>query len=558
MSIDKLDRLHDVYIAEYLQALNCPRALTIYLMWSHKEHKQLVDLSFNPLDYQRFEDARDSLAATKFLSKAKFLNTLIDVKKVAMDGFFEAERVCVESNERIRGQRFKNPLTSAVLLGMTFKISNILTKFSADELVDSSNWGPGSTTLLRRAEATYPKKFSVERKITAGAYGFVKDWFHLAYPSWDMTFEIDSFSKVVTVDKNAKTDRVIAIEPGINLWFQKGIGTMMKERLKRHGVDLTDQTVNQERSRIASKFNNLATVDFSMASDTIAFALVEEVLPRDWFCLLRSFRTPSARVDGKEIHFAKFSSMGNGFTFELESLLFYTMAIACCESLGIDAKGTSVFGDDVVLPSAAYDLFCSVSADLGFKVNTSKSYDDGAYRESCGSHYWYGYSIKPIFHKESFDGQQSVIKAANLLRNSNRTNNLIGSDKRFRRGWQLLVDYLGPKCPRVPASLGDLGINETFVDSSSYRRSPGHGYEGYFIHVYAVQSLNLEVYGKGLLLSKLKLLGGDKNLVGRREIDDLQDLAHRCSGNHIPLPGRIRYARKRILIPQWDCIGDWD
>jgi hypothetical protein len=527
-------------------------------MWSHKEHKQLVELGFEPTHYRSLNEARDSLAATKFLSKAKFLTTGIDVKKVAMESFFEAEKVCSESNVRIRGQRFENPLTSAVLLGMTFKISNILGGFTGDELVDSSNWGPGSTTLLRRAEATYPKKFSVERKITAEAYDFVKDWFHLAYPAWDMMFEIDSFSKVVTVDKNAKTDRVIAIEPGINLWFQKGIGSMMKKRLKRHGVDLTDQSVNQERSRIASKFNHLATVDFSMASDTIAFALVEEVLPSDWFHLLRSFRTPSARVDGKHVHFAKFSSMGNGFTFELESLLFYTMAIACCESLGIDAAGTTVFGDDVVLPSSAYDLFCAVSADLGFKVNTSKSYDKGAYRESCGSHYWYGYSIKPIFHKESFDGQQSVIKAANLLRGTNRSNNIISCDRRFRCGWQLLVDYLGPKCPRVPASLGDLGICETFAGSESYRRTASHGYEGYFIHVYAVQALNLEVYGKGLLLSKLKLLGCDKNFTDGREIDDLQDLSQGCSGNHIPLPGRIRYVRKRILIPQWDCIGEWD
>lgn len=552
MSLE-INALHDVYIKNFYESLDCPRALTCWLLYVHNEHSQLVKLEFDPLHYEGIDLAQDSLAATKFLSKATFLNTNIDVKKVALDGFFAAEQVCVETNKRIRGSRFKNPRTSDVLLGMSFKISNILGSFDADDFIDSCNWGPGSTTLLRRAESTHPKKFSVERKITAKAYDFVKPWFHVAYPLWDMTFEIDGCSKIVTVPKNAKTDRVIAIEPGINLWFQKGIGSMIRRRLLRSGVNLNDQTINQQRSRIGSKFNQLATVDFSAASDTIAFAIVEEVLPSNWFALLDSFRTPSGLVDKKVHHFAKFSSMGNGFTFELESLLFYAMAVACCDCLGVDTSGISVFGDDVILPVEACDLFYSVSADLGFTVNASKSYSSTPYRESCGSHYWNGFPIKPIFHKEIFDGQQSVIKSCNLLRNFARSHNIYGCDSRFRRSWQLLADYLGPKCPRIPSGLGDLGIVENFDDSSGHWERPKHGYEGYFVRVFAVQAVNHEVYDKGLLLSKLKSMGS-----ARGPLNFLSDTLDRGGGgNHIPLPGRIRYARKRILIQQWNDVGPW-
>jgi hypothetical protein len=553
MSLD-ISELHETYIRNFYESLNCPRALTCYLLYVNNEHEQLINISFNPSDYNDCLTAQDSLAASKFLSKAAFLKTNVDKKAVSLKSFHDAEAVCRETNERIRGQRFENPLTSAILLGMTFKISNILTSFTGEELIEKSNWGPGATTLLRRSEATYQKKFSAERRITAKAYDFVRPWFHLAYPLWDMMFEIEGRSKIVTVPKNAKTDRTIAIEPGINLWFQKGIGSMIRSRLKRNGIDLTDQSINQERSRIASKFNQLATVDFSMASDTVSQALVEEVLPLNWFSLLNTFRSTSGFVGKEEIHFAKFSSMGNGFTFELESLLFYTMALACCDSLGLDSSGTSVFGDDVILPTGAYDLFAKVSKDLGFTVNLSKSYDDGCYRESCGAHYWLGFPIKPIFHKETFDGQQSVIKAANLLRTFARGHSIYGCDRRFRRCWQLLVDYLGRKCPRVPVEFGNLGIIVDDEEAEGYWKRPGNGYEGFLVPVFAVQSLNCEVSGKGLLLSKLKFLGNSSTKSRNYLLDKLEDSS---GGNHIPLPGQIRYVKKRVLIPQWNNIGPW-
>lgn len=548
-SVD-LTRLRDVYIAEFFEALDCPRALACYLLYTYGEHKQLAELTFEPLFYNDLNTARDSLAATKFLSKADFLKTGNDLKSIAMESFFAAEASCATTNQRIRGSRFKNPRTSDVLLGMSYKISNMLGSIGPEELIDSCNWGPGATTLLRRSQATHPNKFSVERKITAEAYDFVKPWFHLAYPLWDLTFEIDGFAKVVTVPKNAKTDRTIAIEPGLNLWFQKGIAKLLRRALKHNGIDLSDQTINQERARIGSKFNKLATVDFSMASDTVSIEIVREVLPSNWFTLLSVFRSKSATVDGKELVLHKFSSMGNGFTFELESLIFYAMAVATCDCLGVETKGISVFGDDVVLPSSAFDLFVSVSEDLGFKVNVQKSYSSGPYRESCGSHFWNGVDIKPIFLKGTFDGLQAVIKAANSIRLLAHRRNSYGCDARLRTAWRILTGFLGQKCPRIPMGYGDLGIIENFDDPAVNAKPAKHGYEGYFVPVYAVQAENLTVFGKGLLLYKLKSMGK-----GPRDLFDLDDPSD--GGNHIPLPGRIHYVRKRILVPQWEDVGPW-
>lgn len=556
MSLD-ISKLQDVYILEYLKALDCPRSLTAYLLYAHNEHKQLSELEFIPEHYNSAFDACNSLSATKFLSKAKFLKTGNDLKEVALDGFRTAESVCEAANKRLASISGEKPVSSCIISIMQFKIANILRDFTPDELIDSCDWGPGSTTLLRRSQATKPEKFSVERKITAEAYDFVKPWFHLAYPHWDMLFEIDGSSKIVTVPKNAKTDRTIAIEPGINLWFQKGIGRLIRRRLRNNGIDLNSQVHNQEKARLGSKFNQLATVDFSMASDTISYELVKQVLPFNWFCLLDVFRSKFCRLDNEKILLRKFSSMGNGFTFELESLIFYALALATCEYLGIDSSDVSVFGDDVIIPSSAVDLFSEQSSYLGFKVNNSKSYSSGCFRESCGEYFWEGYRIKPFFLKEPFDGLHSVIKTANATRKHAAVQGFgLGCDSRFLAAWRLLVSYLGPKCPRVPIEAGDLGIIVNNDEAKDYRRPAKNGYEGFHVPVFAILAVNREIYSTGLYLFKLKSLGrsSDPDKIVRFD-QDFEEPS--CIGNNVPMPGKIRYTRKRILVPQWSDIGQW-
>ena len=77
----------------------------------------------------------------------------------------------------------------------------------------------------------------------------------------------------------------------------------------------------------------------------------------DWFELLDRFRTGSVTYRDKIIKLNKFSSMGNSYTFELESLIFYSLAVATCSHLGIDPRDVSVYGDDVIIPANAVTLF---------------------------------------------------------------------------------------------------------------------------------------------------------------------------------------------------------
>lgn len=551
--MDNHQKLQDVYIQEYYKALDCPRSLTCLILYRNGEYKQLVELEFDPNYYNDLGSARDSLAATKFLSKATFLKTGNDLKKQAINTFLDAERACDLTNRRIRTSRFSNPLTPSVLTNMIVKIRSILGEFDPEDFVDSCNWGPGASTLLKRREVSYPRKFDVERQITPRAYDFVKDWFHIAYPHWECVFEIVHSSKIVTVPKSAKTDRVIAIEPGINLWFQKGIGALIRRRLRYQGIDLNDQSHNQRLARLGSLTKELSTVDFSSASDTISSALIREILPPRWYALLNSFKVDTGLIDGHTIEFNKFSSMGNGFTFELESLIFYALACSVCYQLGVDTKGLSVYGDDVILPSACYDLFCSISADLGFTVNRRKSYSSSYFRESCGSYYWNGRNIKPIFQKEPLNGKAAVLKAANGVRRSAHSRNSYGCDRRLRRPWQVLARSLGSDTPRLSDGFGDLGLVVDFDDaikSSSVSRA-SNGIEGFYVRLWALQNCQRYFDTPGLNLYKLR------KVMDSKSPDFFSIQAGGDVGNNVPLSGRYKYSRMRVLVPAWVDLGPW-
>lgn len=538
------------FIRQYLEALGCARSLTVWLLFSFKEHDQLVALGFNPLDYAEVNDARDSLAATKFLSKATFLKTSFSLEEVALGKFFDSEQVCRNTNLRIRKSTFKNPLTSHSLSWMRGKISDILGEFDADELADYAGWGPGATTKLSRRQATFPNKYDLENHITRDAYEFIIPWFHLAYPMWGyppLGWQMVPGSKLVTVPKDSKSHRTIAIEPGLNLWFQKAIGSMLRKRLLRDGIDLNQQSRNQELSRVAAKHNLLATVDFSSASDTIASQLIEELIPGKWLALLTAFRSTSVRLDDKIIPLEKFSSMGNGFTFELETLIFYALALYVKYAAGAEGQ-ISVYGDDVILPSCVFDTYASISEDLGFTVNKGKSYSSSMYRESCGAHWWGGVDIKPIFLKEPLNGRIHMLQMANAVRlSAHRRNHSFGCDQRFESCWRFLVDNLGRNPPRVSAGYGDIALIDDFENCTDVVQA-GHGIEGYYVRIWVPLARTVHCSKRGLLLSKLRVIGEDSGALR----PDLKS-----GGNDVPLPLRTRTARVRVLIPRWVNLGPW-
>lgn len=160
-------------------------------------------------------------------------------------------------------------------------------------------------------------------------------------------------------------------------------------------------------------------MDFSSASDTIAYGLVLDLLPIDWFEFLEVARSPNFCYQGEWYPFEKFTSMGNAYTFELETLIFYALACAVCEVDGISfetGETLHVYGDDVVIPRAAFDLYAEVVEYCGFTLNRQKTFREGVFFESCGCDYFQGWNVRPYRLKRRINQPLEAIYAANTIR----------------------------------------------------------------------------------------------------------------------------------------------
>lgn len=579
-------------IEEFLQALDCPRALTVALLYRNMEHEQLARLEFDPLHYANHVALRDAYAATKFLSKYKGLTLNFDLDEVALKKFEEFELLCKQTNRRFRNLQ-SDPLfrgrTVWLHHAVTRKIAKILGDFSAEEVFSMPDWGPGASTLIKRRDASPAKKFQCETGITRDLYSLIPwETIENAYPLWASQLVDSGFpnfqvgNKVITVPKDASTNRVIAIEPGINLWFQKAVGDMIGLRLRRYGVDLRYQSRNQQLARLGSLNQRLATVDLSSASDSIAKAVVEELLPPRWLLLLDSCRSHYGTLGNSNPRlWEKFSSMGNGFTFQLESLIFYAVASCCAEYLHVESSDVSAYGDDVVLPTACFELFSEMLEFYGFRLNRKKSHYGSLFRESCGSHFFSGIDVKPIYLKDKLSSIPSLYRLANAVRRlAHRRNFRTSCDASFKRVFDLLFQM----CPiayrfRIPNDLGDGGFIANLDEATPSRAR--HGLEGYRVKNVVEVSKTYQDDSNGYLLAALWQLkaSGDLDFGFREHLADVMLRQIERSGgerhlrlqaiasytkfttkegrNAVPLNGRTKYRLSNSLCQQWYDLGPW-
>jgi len=203
------------------------------------------------------------------------------------------------------------------------------------------------------------------------------------------------------VPKNAKTHRTIVKEPVLNTMIQLALGDHIAGRLQAFGLGTRDQSINQGLACAGSITGEYATLDLSSASDTISTELVYELLPFEWADLLDSARSRKVKLDGVVINQEKFSSMGNGFTFPLETLIFWALS-----SSASDDDFASVYGDDIICSTSSVTAVKRILTACGFSINEKKSYWAGPFRESCGGDYLRGIDIRPLYQKKLISGSE--------------------------------------------------------------------------------------------------------------------------------------------------------
>lgn len=363
--------------------------------------------------------------ALAYFQKVEDLEIGYDKEKRAFEKFLEAEELCKATNDifrkRASGEFCFSPRVDSVLHAASRKIARILGDAPFIGELDL-HFGPGATRATRRKDASIRRKLAERLQCSEGLFQYVpyilEELPHLVEihsvqdrvdedgVEWGRVPVEIIQAKLSFVPKNAKTYRSICTEPGLNTLVQLGIGEHMARRLAAFGIDIRDQTVNQDRALTGSLTGELATLDLSSASDTISQEVVYDLLPLDWANLLDKMRSRRVLLpNGQSLCQEKFSSMGNGFTFPLETLIFWSLAAACCQN---DSDAT-VYGDDIIVPTSAYALLTEVLVAVGFVVNLTKSYASGPFRESCGKDYFSGTPVRPYYPKGWVNGQSLFV-----------------------------------------------------------------------------------------------------------------------------------------------------
>lgn len=355
--------------------------------------------------------------------------------------------------------------------------------------------GPGATAdrlkgNLKWMQHEWPER--LEREFPSGNYLFSHP-IHSTRADANVTWMEPGAERpvrVISVPKTLKTPRLIAIEPTCMQYVQQGIlrslvDAIQADHLASSLIGFSTQVPNQELAREGSLKGELATLDLSEASDRVSNQHVRILLSRHPSLAggVDACRSRKADVLGEIYRLAKFASMGSALTFPMEAMVFATVVFMGIES-DLSRRLTKkdvqsylgrvrVYGDDIIAP---VDHVPSVVAQLeafGFRVNASKSFWSGKFRESCGKEYYAGHDVSVVRLREELPThRQQVPEIVSTVETRNQL---------YFAGLWATAGYLDDvlertlTCrfyPHVSPSSPVLGRNSFLVDFETHRMSP--------------------------------------------------------------------------------------
>lgn len=423
-------------------------------------------------DLTLFQEYRQFLA---FFTKCVVRGN-IDPRKEALASWERGEEDCRRTNKRIRAwRRFpletekRFPLYDRLLNWSREYIRRTIGEFTPrkyERILDLSRPGPGiaigshdrtRTSSVYKYTHTvpvcYPKTVPIAR-----------DWF-LRNPSLIGRMAVKQGSRygvsvvnhnrTTFVPKSAKTLRTIAVEGSLSVMIQLGVHEFLRELFVRKDVcDLGSQERNQLLAYLASRdsgLTSLSTLDLANASNSVSTELIRYLLPESWFHFLDALRAPATLLNGESRDLEMFSSMGNGYTFALETLVFKALSEAVRHYCG--GELTAVYGDDIIVPTNCALLLTELLEHVGFKVNTEKSFYLGPFKESCGADWHNGVSVTPVYVRQGRIRATDAYRILNTLPRSSASAGVRG----------ILLRSLGRETIRGPVNEDSSSC--LFVDS---------------------------------------------------------------------------------------------
>ena len=212
----------------------------------------------------------------------------------------------------------------------------------------------------------------------------------------DTTMGCTESLKLVAVPKKFNIKRSIMPNTRIGSFFTLGLGKVIEKRLTKIGLNI--KRLQRLHRLLAKRYSNTrthVTADLSAASDSFVWELIARLVPRKWLHILAKGRLTNVTIDSKVYKLESFMTMGIGFTFPLQTLLFYSIIKAIMELSGVQGR-VSVYGDDLIYPRRIHHFVSQIFTDIGFLLNDDKTFVHHYFRESCGGDYYCGVDVRPF------------------------------------------------------------------------------------------------------------------------------------------------------------------
>nr|URG16461.1 MAG: RNA dependent RNA polymerase [Leviviridae sp.] len=436
--------------SQFCETINTPLSMRLFYIAQTQDWPKLHELELNPMDllcdiiatrlpkgavvdYDAAQRIERDVLVTQWLKKYPFVHENLHPVMTAKAAFIESEVKCRATNEKFEaGYGSFSTYTRKILFRAAQIVASILEPYRPNVTQHLLNdWGAMEGEIGKKATVgNHGAKANVHENVNRPSifgdsqYEATKSLLCATYDTVAMRGAHPRYvrgSKVDFVPKTSKTHRTICIEPTVNLYFQAALGEYIRKQLLTAGIDLRSQVNNQRLAVRASAGGGYATLDLSAASDSISYMLVLNLLPPDWFDALDRCRTPYGVYKDKgettePFMFEKFSSMGNGFTFPLETLIFYALAKAVAEAEGAYREGDVLaYGDDIIVPTVTYWRLVDVLEECGFSTNKTKSFSHGPYRESCGAYSVRARHIQPVRISEPVKQVPDMYRICNAI-----------------------------------------------------------------------------------------------------------------------------------------------
>lgn len=466
------------WVLTYMEDLACPRSVTVAILARYGEWEQILKLDCSPNSFQCAEDYFRAVAATDLLRKCPDVPYDGDLEGSTFEKWMWAERECFKTNARLGSLVSVEgyPLSdNHRLLEYFASVNKIVTEIIgvAPPSEIKGRFGPGATMSDKSRYTSIPHKMASSPTLTLDCVGYALNWAGTkwaqacAHRDEDLTWTRGN--AYFTVPKTALTLRACAKEPSLNGFYQLGVGRILRKRLKdRAGIDLErGQDIHRQVACEASRTGLFSTIDLSSASDCLSTSLVRLCLPPLWHDALSDLRSPFTLVRGKGkkdrwYRLEKFSSMGNGFTFELETLIFLSLILALDPQGLIPGHNVFVYGDDIIVPHEHTNDVIQALRFCGFTPNVKKTFTEGPFRESCGGDFYNGESVRAHFITEELPNEpQEYISLVNGIRRVvNQLACITGRRPHPFRSWFRVMDNIPSpiRACRGPEQLGDLSL----------------------------------------------------------------------------------------------------